>query len=57
MLGRALNLSGEQSNTAFLDVPFEHYASGYVNSATSHNVIKGFPDGTFKPSRLLQEEM
>ena len=49
MLGRALKLSGEQSNTVFIDVPFEHYASGYVNSATNHNVIEGLPDGTFQP--------
>ena len=49
MLGRALKLSGEQSNTVFIDVPFEHYASGYVNNATNDNVIEGLPDGTFQP--------
>ena len=49
MLGGALNLSGEQSSTLFSDVPFEHFASGYINSATSNKIIIGYPDGTFKP--------
>ena len=49
MLGGALNLSGERSSTAFSDVPFEYFASGYINRATGKDVIKGYPDGTFKP--------
>ncbi len=47
MLGGALNLSGEQSRTIFSDVPIEDFASGYINRATSKEIIKGYPDGTF----------
>ena len=49
MLARALNLSGEQSNTAFIDVPYEHYASGYITRATNEEIIIGFPGNLFKP--------
>lgn len=35
--------------TGFLDVPEGHWASGYVNVATSVGVINGYPDGTFRP--------
>ena len=35
MIGRAMNLPGEKSNTIFSDVPYDYFASGYINSATS----------------------
>ena len=35
--------------TAFKDVAAEHWASGYVNIATSKNLIKGFEDKTYRP--------
>ena len=50
MLCRALELSGEKGDTNFSDVPFDHFASGYINQATNANIITGFQDETFKPS-------
>jgi len=36
--------------TIFPDVPATHWASGYINLAVDQGLIKGFPDGTFRPS-------
>ncbi len=33
----------------FPDVPATHWASGYVNVCTTRGILKGYPDGTFKP--------
>lgn len=50
MLGKAMKLSGELSQTSFTDVPKSNFASGYIKSATDSKLIAGFPDGTFKPN-------
>ena len=49
MIGRAINLPGEKNTTVFSDVSYNQFASGYINSATSQDIISGFPDGTFRP--------
>ena len=49
MIGRAMNLPGEKTNTAFSDVSKGHFASGYIKSATAQGIIEGFPDDTFRP--------
>jgi hypothetical protein len=36
--------------TKFSDVPASHWASGYINLAVNEGLVKGYPDGTFKPS-------
>jgi len=36
--------------TKFGDVPADHWASGYINVCTTKGILKGYPDGTFKPS-------
>lgn len=48
-----LDETGKSSkgNTVFSDVNSTHWASGYVNLATSKGIIKGYPDGTFKPEK------
>lgn len=45
------NMSGEGSKgaTAFTDVPADHWASGYINFASSMGIINGMGDGTFNP--------
>lgn len=35
--------------TKFSDVGADHWASGYINVAADQGIIKGYPDGTFKP--------
>ena len=49
MIGRAIKLPGEKSNTVFTDVPYNYFASGYINSATKKEIISGFPGDIFKP--------
>ena len=49
MIGRAIKLPGEKSNTVFTDVPYDYFASGYINSATKEEIISGFPGDIFKP--------
>lgn len=39
-----------QGKTNFSDVPATHWASGYINVASGQGLLKGYPDGTFKPS-------
>lgn len=34
----------------FNDVPLKHWAAKYVNLAAKNKIVKGYPDGTFKPS-------
>lgn len=52
---RALGLDetakSSKGATAFKDVAATHWASGYINLATSKGVIKGYTDGTFKPEK------
>lgn len=50
---RALGLEEAAKNTfgatKFADVPASHWAAGYINVAVGRGIIKGYPDGTFKP--------
>ena len=38
---------------AFPDVPNDHWAVGYINSAAIKGWVQGFEDGTFKPEATL----
>lgn len=49
MIGRALNLDGTKRSQTFSDVRAAHQASGYIASAAEAGIIKGYPDGTFRP--------
>ncbi len=40
--------------TKFKDIPADHWASGYINLAIDKGVIKGYPDGTFKPNNNVK---
>lgn len=37
----------------FSDVPATFWGYGYIETAVAHNVIAGYPDGTFHPNALL----
>ncbi|KXH81963.1 S-layer homology domain-containing protein [Sporosarcina sp. HYO08] len=51
MIGRALDLNGEQRKTIFNDVEPTAVASGYIASAVERGIISGFQDGTYRPSQ------
>lgn len=44
-----MNGEGNKGATAFTDVPADHWASGYINFASSMGIINGMGDGTFVP--------
>ncbi|MEJ8545076.1 S-layer homology domain-containing protein [Brevibacillus borstelensis] len=55
----AMGYTDEQANlmkgkTAFKDLPADHWATGYINLAVSQGIIKGYPDGTFKPNNTVK---
>lgn len=50
MIGRAIQLNGQQVETSFKDVGKSNFASGYIQEATKKNIINGYKDGTFKPN-------
>lgn len=37
----------------FPDVPVRHWAARYVSVAKDLNIVRGYPDGTFKPSNVV----
>ncbi len=46
----------ERTDTKFIDVPKEYWASGYINHAQEMGIINGHGDGTFKPEQKLTNE-
>ncbi|MGE6413671.1 S-layer homology domain-containing protein [Planococcus kocurii] len=53
MIGRAMGYDGKQRNTSFSDVSSSKVASGYIAEATENSLISGYPDGTFKPDKVV----
>ena len=49
MIGRALDLNGNQRDTTFRDVTSNVTGSGYIAAAVEKGIISGFPDGTYRP--------
>ncbi|MFC1571764.1 S-layer homology domain-containing protein [Candidatus Margulisiibacteriota bacterium] len=43
----------ENAFTEFVDVPSDHWATKYIASATANNLVTGYPNGTFKPNKVL----
>ena len=44
------------ANTAFADVPYEFWASGYVAQASNQGIVNGYGDGTFGPDDAVKYE-
>ena len=53
MIGRALELNGQQRATVFSDVGADQKASGYIASAVNAGIIQGYPDGTYRPNETV----
>ncbi len=53
IMGLKAAAEASKGATDFSDVPADHWASGYVNVASSMGIIKGYGDGTFKPDKLV----
>ncbi|MGM9949119.1 MAG: S-layer homology domain-containing protein [Lysinibacillus sp.] len=53
MVAKALELDGTKRTTDFKDIPVSHINSGYIQSAVEAGIIKGYPDGTFKPNNKV----
>ncbi len=49
----ATDLKGE---TEFLDVPSDHWATGYINYASSTGIINGDGNGSFRPGDQVKYE-
>ncbi|RFU69534.1 cell wall hydrolase [Peribacillus saganii] len=53
MIGRALQLNGQQRKTQFKDVGINHFASGYIQSAVGRKIVSGYVDNSFKPNNTV----
>lgn len=49
MLGMQSAAELSKGTTKFSDVPANYWAAGYISIVSSQGIIKGYPDGTFKP--------
>ncbi|MDT3698315.1 MAG: S-layer homology domain-containing protein [Thermincola sp.] len=47
--GMKAAIDAAKGPTKFKDVPASHWATGVINLAVGANIIKGYPDGTYKP--------
>ncbi len=50
LLDKGPEVEEAKGATGFGDVKDSHWASGYINVAAENQLIKGYPDGTFKPT-------
>lgn len=53
MIARALEWDTSIKRTNFSDVSSDYYAAGAISYASSHEIINGFPDGTFRPNQSI----
>lgn len=45
--------ASEEPHVAFKDVSNKHWAAGYIAQAAAAGLLKGYPDGTFRPGVML----
>ncbi len=48
-LGMEASANGAKGATQFIDVPADHWASGYINLANGQGIVNGYGDGKFGP--------
>lgn len=53
ILVRMSGLEGDETATRFTDVKSSAWYAATVRLATDYNVVEGYPDKTFQPSRIL----
>ena len=51
LLGMKAAIDSAKGATKFKDVPASHWASGVINLSVGAGVIKGYPDGSYKPDK------
>lgn len=55
MMARAQGLGGQEIlESSFNDVSPDHWACGVIEAAAQAGLLKGYPDGSFRPDDLLQ---
>jgi len=56
LLVRAKNITlADKANGAFSDVPMTHWAAKYIEAAKDAGLVKGYPDGTFRPDAKIKK--
>jgi len=50
IIARAFNLQSASSVASFPDVGNSHWAKDFINAAALHGIIRGYPDGSFRPN-------
>lgn len=53
MIGKALQLSGNDKSQKYSDVSSSNFAIGYINEMSSRGIIKGYNNGTYLPNQTL----
>lgn len=46
-------VSGSAGNKRFSDVDVSYWGNGYINTASSHQLLVGYPDGMFCPEQTI----
>lgn len=54
--GAEINPNETKYEQTFSDVPTDHWAFTYIAELTSRGAISGYPDGLFRPNRLVTRE-
>jgi len=50
------SVSSKSTTSPFKDVPYTSWAAPYVSVAVANNIIKGYPDASFKPDKNVTLE-
>ncbi len=56
ILVKVLNLTADETETTFVDVPKTAWYAGYTTAAARAGLVKGYEDGSFCPDRLVTRE-